>query len=118
MKIKKISLSIIASLGLILAAGCGESASPEDVAQGYMEALVAGDLTKANKLSSEKTATMNGLFISLIAQEKEQNPEKFKNLDKVERVEIDGDKARVYFGENGAVDLVKVDGEWKVDIRK
>lgn len=118
MKHKKTLLALVASLGFLFAAGCGGNA-PEDVAKDYLDALVAGDVKKANSLSTERTAAANGLLISMIEQQKKQNPDAVKEIGKVKEVKIDGDKAKVYFeGDGNALDLVKVDGEWKADVRK
>lgn len=120
MKYKKTFLALIASLGLLFAAGCGGNpTTPEDVAKCYVEALLDGDVKKADKLSTERTAKVNGMFSSMIKQQKEQNPDQFKDAGKIKSVDVDGDKATVYFeGDNGSLTLVKVDGAWKVDVKK
>lgn len=113
-------MALVASLGLLLASGCGGNpSSPEDVAASYADALLNGDLKKANKLSTARTESANAFLITMISQQKEQNPDEVKAVGKVKETVVDGDKATVYFEDGtSSVTLVKVDGDWKVDMKK
>ncbi len=116
--IKKFS-AIIASLSVLFVAGCGDS--PEDVAQKYIDALVKGDLAAMNEVSTAKTAQLNGFLIAAMENDpkKEQKKKELEaELSNISKVEINGDSADVYFGDGKPITLKKVDGEWKVDVKK
>lgn len=111
--------------GLLLA-GCGDS--PKDVAKKYMQALEKGDVTEANKYSTERTQALNGLIVPMLNQAKKEAGDKdtkneFKeSLEKIDdaRTEIDGDNAKLYLSDDDKepITLKKVDGDWKVDVEK
>lgn len=108
--------AVVASLSMLFAAGCGDS--PESVAEEYMDALLSGDLAAANAVSTESAQKINGFAIAMIQEQKQKG----KNIPEepvVDKVEVNGDSAKVTFeGSKDALDLVKVDGEWKVDVKK
>ena len=50
---------------------------------------------------------------------KEQKKKELEaELSNISKVEINGDSADVYFGDGKPITLKKVDGEWKVDVKK
>ena len=109
----------------LLFVGCADS--PKDVTKKYMQALEKGDVTEANKYSTERTQALNGLVVSMMNQankeaDKDSKSEFKENLKKIDnaRTEIDGDNAKVYFSDDDKdpITLKKVDGDWKVDVEK
>lgn len=120
--LKKLSL-VAASLAMLLLAGCGDSRgdSPENVAQKYMDALAAGDLDAMNKVSTAQTAKLNGFLVAAVSNDpkKDEKLAKIKDGIKFTKTEIDGDNAKVYAEDDkNPMTLKKVDGEWKVDVKK
>lgn len=116
--VKSLSL-IAASFAMLLLTGCGES--PEDVARKYMTALIEGDLDTMNKVSTAQTTQLNGFFIAAMENDpkKEEKKAKMKAGLKFDKTEIDGEYAKVYIeGNDNPMTLKKVDGEWKVDVKK
>ena len=109
--------------GLLLVA-CGNS--PKDAAKKWMQAIEKGDLTEANKYSTEKTHLLNGMIVSMMdkaGKEGKKSDKDFKEgLKKIDeaRVEIDGDVAKIYSSDDDSnpMTLKKVDGDWKVDVQK
>lgn len=109
--------------GLLLV-GCGNS--PKDAAKKWMQAIEKGDLTEANKYSTEKTHLLNGMIVSMmdkVGKEGKKSDKDFKEgLKKIDeaRVEIDGDVAKIYSSDDDSnpMTLKKVDGDWKVDVQK
>ena len=109
----------------LLVIGC--SNSPETVAKKWGKAIIEGDLKEANKYSTEKTSATNGIYISWLiagkqmAEEKNDYTDYLKLKEQLEfkdaRVEIDGDVAQIYSG-NEKLKLKKVNGDWKVDWEK
>lgn len=109
MKLKKLFLALVASLAL-LASGCG--GSPESVAEKYLQALIDGNAEAANKLCTARTAPLTPFLIAAIQNQGD-------SVKDVRDVKVDGDKAKVYFeGSDDPLELVRVDGDWKVDIQK
>lgn len=111
MKFKKLALALVASLSLF-AAGCG-SDSPEDVADAYLEAIIDGDTETALSLSTERTAMVTAILVAS-AQESDEA----LCVPSVKEVVEKGDKATVKYETGANIDLVKVNGEWKVDVNK
>lgn len=109
--------------GLLLV-GCGNS--PKDAAKKWMQAIEKGDLTEANKYSTEKTHLLNGMIVSMMdkaGEEGKKSDKDFKEgLKKIDeaRVEIDGDVAKIYSSDDDSNPMIlkKVDGDWKVDVQK
>jgi PBP1b-binding outer membrane lipoprotein LpoB len=106
----------------------GGSGSPKGVAQSFMEAISKQDFKTAKELGTDKTKAFIGMIEGLMAMMPEdKKKEAFGEVDAIEwgEVKVDGDKAKVYFSEKGKeknkkdkIDLVKVDGKWKVDMKK
>lgn len=115
----------------LLVIGC--SNPPETVAKKWGQAIIEGNLKEANKYSTEKTSAANAFYISWLSASKQEAEEKndytkyLKVKEELEfkdaRVEIDGDVAKIYSkDEKGRpysnMKLKKVNGDWKVDIKK
>ena len=91
--------------------GCGQP-SPSDAVQTWFDAIESGNLEKANSVTIAKAQMLNAIAI-----EANQSGDKMPKMT-IEREEIKGDKATVYYSEKGGskhtITLEKVDGAWKV----
>jgi len=114
------------AFGLLLM-GCSDS--PQKVAKNWLQAIANGDVSEANKYSTENTHALNSLFVTMLKKAEDNDKDQFKDKDeKIKeglkkfddaRVEIDGDTARIYNDdEDKPMILKKVDGDWKVDVQK
>ena len=126
---KMIKLVVIALGCAAMFAGCGAK-TPGDVSVAFMQKLSKGDFEGAKAYCDKTTAglltMMEGMAANdpkALAEFKEKEGAKFE----VTEEKIDGDKASVRIKitnkdgeieEGDPVDLVKVDGEWKVAIKK
>ena len=113
-----------AVLAVFLFAGCGGDA-PEEVMKQWHEALIAGDLEKANALSTTETQTLNKLVIALLKNERDNNggPQtRDIRSTTVEKVTINGDHAILHYHTDKhsgkKMKLVKLNGKWLVDEKK
>lgn len=125
-QLKLAALALVLSLSLSSCSGNG----PEDTAKKFIEYTNQGEFSKAKELSTDKTAAMLGMAEGFAQGQGKMEEMKEKNKDvKVEIIssEVNEDKATVKFkltgGENTSgsenqLNLVKVDGEWKVDMNK
>lgn len=121
-KMVKMATVVACAVAMFGIAGCGSKA-PDVVAVEFFQTLAAGkaDLDYLKKHCTEDTAK---LFVMLGDEAaKEMKGATFTVVD----TKIDGDKAKVTIKQIGGakpddkpqkVDLVKVDGEWKVAINK
>jgi len=111
---KKTTLIIASISALLLLSGCGKS--PSKVAKAFCENLAEGKMTEAKKYATEQTGQLIDMAASMGAIE--TNPDyKFVLIDET----IDKNRAVVTCeaGPNdGKINLVKIDGDWKVDIKK
>ncbi len=125
----KISLLLVVS-SFIFACG-GTANDPKAVAKDFMEALAEQDYSKAKDLGTETTKQTIGLIESMVQMAKQMgqdadNSEMTKEFEGLENAEwsdaeIDGDNAIVKYkvgDKEEKVDLKKVDGKWKVDMKK
>ncbi len=116
----------IAAFSLIMFS-CSGGSSPKAVAQDFMEALAKQDFKTAKELGTNRTkgfiSMLEGMMQMMPEKEKKEN-KSFNDLKDIKwgETKIDNDKAVVYYG-NGEgqqekVNLKKVDGKWKVDMKK
>ena len=118
---KCLSMLGMAALAVLCFTGC--SKGPDDVAIKFNEALAEMNIEKASKYANEDTQKLLKMFEKMADAEAK---EKAKNATfKAVETKIDGDKATVKIEctkdgktETKDVDLVKVDGEWKVAMKK
>lgn len=115
MNLKKLFLMLAASAALLVS-GCGGD-SPESVADGYLQALLDGDVNKATALSTARSAPTTAFLSAMAQEQKNKHPDQVKKPT-FKSVTVDGDKAVVYYEDNGRIDLVRENGDWKVDIKK
>ncbi len=95
--------------------GCG--ASPSSTAEKFTVALAKGDIETAKKHCTQSTGSMLEMARSMGAVQTQPDFE-----FEASREDVDGNRATVYFkdadGNEEKVDLVKIDGQWLVEIRK
>jgi hypothetical protein len=119
---KLMSIGLVFLFAFMLASCGGSSDNPQDVAKEFMTALADQDYDTAKDLGTENTVMMIGMIESMASMAPEGEGEEMGELVWGE-TEIDGDNAVCYYTEEGKdaqqqVDLVKVDGDWKVDMKK
>ncbi len=116
--IKSILVNSVLILALFLA-GCSSGKAPRSTAQAFLENLVEGKLTEAKKYATEQTSQLLDMVSSMGGLEEIDPNSKFIFVDET----VDGNKAVVKYrqkagGEVETIDLVKIDGIWKVHIQK
>ena len=120
-KIKKLLWVFVFSLTLF---SCGSGGSPEGVAKDFLNALANKDFETAKELGTKSTKallTMAEGMMEMVSEDEKKEP--WGNLDDIEwgETKIDGNKATVYYTVEGKKDKIylrKVDGDWKVDMKK
>lgn len=110
-------LLLFAVVGLLFACSGG---GPRSTAESFVKEMSKGNLTEAGKYCTQEAAAMLTLAASMGPMD--EMKEAFSEVKYV-REEIDGDKAKVFFKDKEGeeidpVDLVKIDGEWKVVLSK
>ena len=107
--------NIITVFFLIFLVGCMGS-SPSSTAKSFMSALQDGNATKAKEYATANTAVILDM---MVAMGKLPNVKNFKIVKEL----IDGNRAMVRYtegdsGQEQELNLIKVDGDWKVQISK
>jgi hypothetical protein len=114
---RSLPLVLVAAIGCVLFAACGGGRSPRITAQLFLEHVAKGKLTEAKQYATEQT----GQFLDFAASMNTIPSDPEFKFDFVSE-NITGDKAVVKFkdkeGSEEDIDLLKVDGEWKVHIKK
>ena len=125
---------VLAIAAIAAVTGCGGGASgPEAVARGFVDAMKAGDTQKAAEfwdyITSARQQNENWDQIpqaqrKLIIQKLQENQAKtlqrwtryFSTETKVAEVKVSGNRASAVLdgGQGGALQLVKIDGDWYV----
>ncbi|NPA44607.1 MAG: DUF4878 domain-containing protein [Chlorobi bacterium] len=121
---KLLSIGMIILVAFTFSCG-GSSDDPKAVAEDFLKAVAEQDYTKAKELGTETTGQLLSMIegmASMIPEDQvKADKEDIKSL-KMGDVEINGDNAVVYFSTNkkdgDKIDLKKVDGKWKVDMKK
>ena len=112
-----VPLLIVVSLVLAMAGCGGGGGSPTAAVRAFITALEKGDTKAMENVATPET-------VALIAMFGEKVTESMKEYGKITYSDekIDGDKATVKMsfenGESSDVELVKVDGKWKVTAGK
>jgi len=122
---KLLSIGMIVLVAFTFSCGGGSSSDPKAVAEDFLKALAEQDYAAAKELGTEQTGKLismiEGMASMIPADQAKEDKEDIKSL-KMGDIEIDGDNAVVYYGtdkKNGEkIDLKKVDGDWKVDMKK
>lgn len=119
---KKMFAAAAAASAMFMFAGCGES--PTDVVKAWHNAIIEGNVEKANSLCTENMHTKNKLTIALMKWERDKNDgPQIRDLRSAKFVEedIDDDTAEVEYNtdkQSGQeIKLVKRNGKWLIDSR-
>ncbi|MCD4793044.1 MAG: DUF4878 domain-containing protein [Bacteroidales bacterium] len=119
---KLMSIGFVLLFSFFMVSCGGSSDNPQDVAKNFMEALTDQDYDKAKDLGTENTIMMIGMIESMASMAPEG--EEAEDMGEITwgETEIDGDKATCFYSTpdkaDQQVDLLKVDGDWKVDMKK
>ncbi|MEA2042301.1 MAG: DUF4878 domain-containing protein [Bacteroidota bacterium] len=102
--------------------GGGSSSSPQDAAESFLKALTKQDYDTAKKYSTETTVQMLTMIESMAGMASEEDMD-MGSMDDITwgETDIDGDNAVVHYKTpegDEKLDLKKVDGDWKVDMKK
>lgn len=119
---KLMSIGFVLLFSFFMVSCGGSSDNPQDVAEEFMTALTDKDYDKAKDLGTENTVMMIGMIESMASMAPEgEEAEEMGEITWGE-TEIDGEKAICYYSTpdkaDQQVDLIKVDGDWKVDMKK
>jgi hypothetical protein len=114
----KKSLLFIGFAVLVLLAGCNSAGkSPSNAARQFYDAAAKGDMKALAKYATPGTVQLLTPFAEKVKEGLKENG-KITNVTE----EIDGDTAEVTItfenGDEEELDLVKVDGAWKVTVNK
>ena len=106
---------------LILIYSCTGGDSPKSVAENFLKAMNQYDFETAKKYGTEDT----GKLLDMMSGFSKMMPDSARNEEKYEMTgeNIEGEKATVTYkiegrDENGKLELVKVNGKWKVAMSK
>ena len=123
-QLKLIAITTLLSLSLFSCSGNG----PEGVTKKFVKLTSQGEFTEAKELCTEKTASLLSMAEGFAGDKISEMKEKNKDVDvEIVSSEVNDDKATVKYKVTGienndnqekSLDLVKVDGDWKVDINK
>ena len=108
-------LMICVCLVFIFAIGCGKSDSPSTVVKKFYEAVEKNDTKAIAKYSTPETVSLLAMFGTKMQGEVAKKGKIQKTTEKINNDEAVVD---VTFnnGENSEMKLIKVNGEWKVNI--
>lgn len=115
----RIAYVFLLALSLFAISGCGQSpeAGAEKAARQWLDALNANNLTEAQALSTEPTAALIQMATTM-GQSMAVGKYKIKNVtatsDTSAVVTVDSAKE----AEDMQLNLVRVDGDWKVGVQK
>src|SRR6187549_1735688 len=109
------------SVAFVFLVSCGGGDSPKSVAENFLKAMNKMDYETAKKYGSEDTGRLLDMMSNFTNMMPDSAREEKSFEIKEER--IDGDKATVTYVQSGEVgeqtlDLVKLDGKWKVAMSK
>ena len=123
-------IALVAFLSMTMLVSCSGN-GPEGVAKKFVELTTQGEFGEAKKYCDEKTGQLLGMAESMIPADKKAEAKKQKvNVEIISseikddtakvkyRATVEGDKAGSENSGEKTLDLVKVDGKWKVTIDK
>ena len=122
---KLTGIGIVLLFTFFFAACGGSSDNPQDVAKDFLKALADKNYDKAKDLGTDNTAMMIGMIESMAKMAPDSLQEEDNaDMDAIEwgDTKIDGDNATCFYSspdkKDQKLDLKKIDGEWKVDMKK
>lgn len=120
-------IALVLLVAAFIGACGGGSDNPEAVAEEFLTHLGNQDYEKAKELGTENTVAMITMIESMSGMAEEmggEGQEEVKGLPDdfdMKGCEVDGDKATCTYtaeGKEESIDMLKVDGKWKVDMKK
>lgn len=121
--LKSCSRFFLLACCVFLLSACGKD-TPEKATMEWMDSIAAGDFQRATELSSPTAAPLIGFMemaaMSMSAAEREEAFAQFSGPEHVS-TRIDGDRAEVVMRVDGvedSIDMIRIDGQWLVDINK
>lgn len=119
---KNIFLKAGTAIVVAFLVACSGGDSPKGVAKNFLKAYSKADFEGAKKYGTEET----GKLLDMLSGFSKMMPDTVKNKEvetDITSEKIDGDKATVTYKEDGkdvgqTLNLVKVDGKWKVAMSK
>ncbi|NOZ34636.1 MAG: DUF4878 domain-containing protein [Chlorobi bacterium] len=123
---KLAGIGIILVVTFFMAACGGSSSNPQNVAKDFFKALSEKNYDKAKDLGTDNTAMMIGMIESFakMAPEGQDTDSGMGDLSAIKwgETKVKGDSATCFYStpdkENQTIALKKVDGKWKVDMKK
>lgn len=108
---------------LVFMNACKNDSKPEAVGEKFLNHLNKQEWAEAKKLGTEATGQMIDMMESLSKMGGEAAKPKDVKPVTIKETKVDGDKAVLSYccdekGQDGKVNVVKVDGKWKVDMKK
>ena len=112
-------LSCILLSMTLFVTSCG-GPTPEKTVEGFINAMANGDIDAAEKYVTEDSKKIFALLKMAGTDDMKEEMAELKKA-KIKNVKLDGEKATVTLGADDEEDtadfnLVKVDGEWKLDL--
>lgn len=112
----KLTTVFAVAMSVVLVTGCGKS--PKNTVKAFTENLAKGKISESKKYATEQTGKLLDMASSMDSIPIEPN---FQFI--LVEQSIDGNKAVVRYkekpdGDVESMDLVKIDGEWKVYVNK
>lgn len=118
---------ILGFLSFSFFASCSNDSNPEAVAEKFLNHVNKGEFAEAKEFCDEQTASLIGMMESMAGSKKDELKDSGVKVEIISS-EVNEDKAVVKYkttgGKAGAtaaeqsLNLVKVDGKWKVTIDK
>lgn len=117
---------ILGFLSFSFFVSCSNDSNPEAVAEKFLNHVNKGEFTEAKEYCDEQTASLIGMMESMAAGKKDEMKNSGVKIEIVSS-EVNEDKAVVKYKSTGgkadasaeqSLNLVKVDGKWKVTIDK
>lgn len=115
-----LKLGFVLLAAVVLFNACGGSGDPKPVAEKFLKHLNAQEYDKAKEYATESTATLLDMMAGMSDMADEDATAEETEIVMGECT-VDGDNATCNYTADGAeesIDLVKQDGEWKVDMKK
>ena len=124
---KKLILAILVIVVLLAVSACGKK--PETTARAFLDAVAKHDFAAAKQLATEDSQALLSMAESFVNEMGDQQKTEMQEMEyAITKTEVDGDKAIVTFEQwevskpaekkTNTINLVKVDGDWKVKVEK
>lgn len=114
---------VFIALTLLVLSSCAGGSGPEPVAKNFLNKLGALDFKGAAKYATDEGAAALNMMQSFMAMAPQEELNAMKGKPTIISTTVNGDKAVVIYTMSGdtdeqALDMVKVNGKWKVNFQK